>query len=256
MPGGGRTITVCAVAACGQRTRWRAMSGESRRNANRFMLSRYPSSRILCRPRRSRRLSPGSTRRVAARWRGPVVAAAVVLCKPRPGGLDDSKAHPRTPRSARHGVSAARCAWGIGVVDVDDIDRLNIFQATMLAMTLAMHNACAKRWGAIRADVLVGRKPYTRAGRRPEWRWNARPIVGGDALEPCISAASIIAKEYRDRLMREHAQAHPHYGWDKQQGLRHARPSRGAADARADPAASPQLCASGAAADCSKPRTL
>jgi ribonuclease HII len=45
------------------------------------------------------------------------------------------------------------------------------------------------------------------------WRWKARPIVGGDATQPAIAAASIVAKEHRDRIMREHAKAHPQYGW-------------------------------------------
>ena len=66
-------------------------------------------------------------------------------------------------------------------------------------------------------EVLIdGNK--TPAGRVPEWRWAARAIVGGDALEPCISAASILAKEHRDRVMRAHAQVWPHYGWDRNAG--------------------------------------
>jgi len=52
-------------------------------------------------------------------------------------------------------------------------------------------------------------------GRDAEWCWPARAIVGGDALEPCISAASIIAKEHRDRIMQELALAHPGYGWER-----------------------------------------
>jgi len=55
-------------------------------------------------------------------------------------------------------------------------------------------------------------------GRQAEWRWPARPIVGGDAIEPCISAASIIAKEHRDRMMRALAAEHPHYGWERNAG--------------------------------------
>jgi ribonuclease HII len=66
-------------------------------------------------------------------------------------------------------------------------------------------------------EVLVDGN-LTPVGRREEWRWKARAIVGGDAIEPCISAASIIAKEHRDRLMRDLALAHPHYGWERNAG--------------------------------------
>lgn len=55
-------------------------------------------------------------------------------------------------------------------------------------------------------------------GRCDDWRWPARAIVGGDGIEPCISAASIIAKEHRDRLMRELARDHPDYGWERNKG--------------------------------------
>ena len=147
---------------------------------------------------------------------GPVVAAAVVLCKPRPAGLDDSKKLSASRREQIEGSIRARCAWGIGVVDVAEIDRLNIFQATMLAMCEAVGRLCAAL-GRDPCEVLVDGN-LTPAGRREEWRWNARPIVGGDAIEPCISAASIIAKTYRDRLMVEAAQAHPHYGWERNKG--------------------------------------
>jgi ribonuclease HII len=150
---------------------------------------------------------------------GPVVAAAVVLCKPRPAGLDDSKKLPRERRAVLEAAIKRRCRWAVGVVDVEDIDRLNIFGATMLAMTRAAQALCAsiERDGDRVGEVLVDGN-LTPQGRRPEWCWPARAIVGGDALEPCISAASIIAKEHRDRLMREHARAHPHYGWETNVG--------------------------------------
>lgn len=147
---------------------------------------------------------------------GPVVAAAVVLCKPRPAGLDDSKKLSRERRGELEAAIKRRCRWAVGVVEVEDIDRLNIFGATMLAMTLAVAGLC-EQLDEDPCEVLVDGN-LTPHGRRPEWRWNARPIVGGDALEPCISAASIIAKEHRDRLMREHALAHPHYGWETNVG--------------------------------------
>jgi ribonuclease HII len=147
---------------------------------------------------------------------GPVVAAAVVLCRPRPPGLDDSKKLSRDRRAELEAVIKRRCRWAVGVVDVADIDRLNIFGATMAAMTLAVQALCAEL-GAHPDAVLIDGN-LTPAGRDPAWCWPARPIVGGDAIEPCISAASIIAKEHRDRLMRGLAAAHPHYGWERNAG--------------------------------------
>lgn len=147
---------------------------------------------------------------------GPVVASAVLLCKPCPEGLDDSKKLTAKRRGVLEAKIRESCAFGIGVVNVDDIDRLNIFGATMLAMTLAVEQLC----------MVLGREPdevlidgnITPIGRREEWRWAARAIVGGDGIEPCISAASIIAKEYRDRVMCAAAESHPHYGWERNKG--------------------------------------
>jgi ribonuclease HII len=147
---------------------------------------------------------------------GPVVAGAVVLCKPRPSGLDDSKKLSRIRRGELEAVIKRRCTWAVGVVDVEDIDRLNIFGATMLAMTRAVLSLC-EALGEEPGEVLVDGN-LTPHGRRQEWRWKARAVVGGDAIEPCISAASIIAKEHRDRLMRDLALAHPHYGWERNAG--------------------------------------
>ena len=86
----------------------------------------------------------------------------------------------------------------------------------MKAMTLAVAALC-EVLGAEPDEVLVDGK-HTPAGRVAEWRWPARAIVGGDAKEPAISAASIIAKQYRDGLMRDLATAHPHYGWERNAG--------------------------------------
>ena len=147
---------------------------------------------------------------------GPVVAAAVVLCKPCPGGLDDSKRLSATKRSRLEPQIQRRCAWGLAVVGPDDIDRLNIFGATMLAMTLATQR-CVEALGAEPVEVLIDGN-LTPQGRCREWRWPARAIVGGDGKEGCISAASILAKEYRDRLMVQASQSHPHYGWDSNKG--------------------------------------
>ncbi|GGD97704.1 ribonuclease HII [Tsuneonella deserti] len=142
---------------------------------------------------------------------GPVVAAAVALCKPRPAGLDDSKKLTREERERLEERIRRRCAFGIGVVEVDQIDSLNIFHATMLAMTLAVTRLC-EVVGCDPLQVLVDGN-LTPAKRQPAWRWPARAIVGGDESEPCISAASILAKTHRDRIMRQHALDHPQYGW-------------------------------------------
>ena len=149
---------------------------------------------------------------------GPVVAAAVILCKPRPSGLDDSKKLSAARRAVLEEKIKRRCRWAVGVVEPEEIDRLNIFGATMLAMTLAVAALCEK----LAQDEAVGEVlvdgNMTPHGRRTEWCWPTRAIVGGDAIEPCISAASIIAKEHRDRLMREAALVWPHYGWERNAG--------------------------------------
>ncbi len=147
---------------------------------------------------------------------GPVVAGAVVLCKPRPSGLDDSKKLSGKRRAELETTIKRRCRWAVGVVDVEEIDRINIFGATMLAMTRAVAALCAELAEDPHEVLIDGN--MTPDGRTADWRWNARAIVGGDAIEPCISAASIIAKEHRDRLMRDLAQVHPHYGWERNAG--------------------------------------
>ncbi len=151
---------------------------------------------------------------------GPVVAAAVILSKPRPAGLDDSKKLNRNKRAVLEEQIKRRCRWAVGVADVEEIDKLNIFGATMLAMTRAVATLCATLDEVERQfdlEVLVDGN-LTPQGRNPDWCWPARAIVGGDGIEPCISAASIIAKEHRDRLMRAYAELHPHYGWEKNAG--------------------------------------
>ena len=147
---------------------------------------------------------------------GPVVAAAVVLCRPCVAGLDDSKKLTREQRGVLDPRIRRRCAYGVGVVEVDAIDRLNIFHATMLAMTLAVERVVAAL--ACEPDEVLVDGNLTPQGRQPGWRWPARAIVGGDATERCISAASIVAKEHRDRLMRDYHAHHPHYGWATNMG--------------------------------------
>jgi ribonuclease HII len=147
---------------------------------------------------------------------GPVVAAAVVLGRAIPAGLDDSKRLSAKRRAVLDVAIRETCCWAVAVVDPQEIDRVNIFQATMLAMTRAVASLAGAIGGAV-GEVLIDGN-MTPAGRCGDWRWPARAIVGGDGIEPAISAASIIAKEWRDRLMLEAALAHPHYGWERNKG--------------------------------------
>ena len=148
---------------------------------------------------------------------GPVVAAAVTLGPRAPAGLADSKTLSAARRGRLEAAVKEHCLWAVGVVEADEIDRLNILGATMLAMTLAVTSLSEQLQGAGVGMVLIDGN-MTPASRRPEWRWPACAIVRGDASEPCISAASIIAKEHRDRLMRAAAEVHLHYGWERNAG--------------------------------------
>lgn len=146
---------------------------------------------------------------------GPVVAAAVILCEGGIAGLDDSKKLSAKRRAMLEAEILARCAVGIGMASVDEIDQINILQATFLAMTRAVEALCVQ--GQAPAHILVD------GNHLPRWRWPAEAVIGGDALHPCISAASIIAKEYRDRLMMAADQDYPGYGWASNKGYGSAK---------------------------------
>jgi ribonuclease HII len=138
---------------------------------------------------------------------GPVVAAAVILCAGGIAGLDDSKKLSAKRRGELETLILARCTVGIGVASVEEIDAINILQATMLAMTRAVEVL-----GVEPAHVMVD------GNRLPNWRYGAEAVIGGDAIHPCISAASIIAKEHRDRLMIAADRDYPGYGWASNKG--------------------------------------
>ena len=138
---------------------------------------------------------------------GPVVAAAVILCPGGIEGLDDSKKLTAVRRDVLFAKIMAECIVGIGTASVEEIDMLNILWATMLAMERAV-----AALGVDPGEVLVD------GNRCPAWRWPSRAIIGGDAIEPCISAASIIAKVTRDRMMIAADRDHPGYGWASNKG--------------------------------------
>ena len=139
---------------------------------------------------------------------GPVVAAAVILPDAHDIiGLDDSKKLTQKRRAELEGLIVEKTAHAIALCDQREIDEINILQATMLAMTRAVD-------GLPRPPdhVLVD------GNRLPQWSHSAQAVIGGDALHPCISAASILAKEYRDRIMIAAAEEYPEYGWERNKG--------------------------------------
>lgn len=139
---------------------------------------------------------------------GPVVAAAVILDRRRvPHGIDDSKKLDEATRETLYARITRVAGWGVGVVDVEEIDRLNIYHATMLAMHRAV-DALGVEPGMVLVD----------GNALPKWHYPARAIVSGDALSRSIAAASIIAKVTRDRIMHQHHETWPGYGWRQNKG--------------------------------------
>jgi ribonuclease HII len=139
---------------------------------------------------------------------GPVVAAAVILERDKfPRGIDDSKKLPLEQREALY-ERITRCAsWGVGMASVEEIDRINIYWARMLAMTRAV-----EALGVEPAWVLVD------GNACPRWQRPSRAIVNGDSKCRSIAAASIIAKVTRDRMMADLAAQYPGYGWETNRG--------------------------------------
>ncbi len=140
---------------------------------------------------------------------GPVIAAAVILDPERPiEGLKDSKKLSEKRREQLAEVIREHAlAWAIGRAEVDEIDRLNILQASLLAMRRAVEGL------PLRAEhALVD------GNRCPELPCSVEAIVGGDNTVPVISAASILAKVVRDREMVELDQIYPGYGLAKHKG--------------------------------------
>jgi ribonuclease HII len=139
---------------------------------------------------------------------GPVVAAAVVLDRTRfPRGIDDSKALPARDREAICARLHKVARVGVGLATVEEIDRINIYWARMLAMSRAV-----EALGFEPAMILVD------GNRCPRWERPSKAIVDGDAKCRSIAAASIVAKVTRDRIMIDYARDHPGYGWENNKG--------------------------------------
>jgi ribonuclease HII len=163
---------------------------------------------------------------------GPVVAAAVILDprRPIPGLRDSKQLRPAARERLAQRIRGEALAVAVAQIDAPEIDRINILQATLEAMYCAL---CALGSPGVGAPGTLGalgalggagasrlRAPVrvmidgNCAPRRPDWLEGGvmETVVGGDALVPAISAASIIAKTHRDALMRGLDRLHPGYG--------------------------------------------
>ncbi|MCC6296459.1 MAG: ribonuclease HII [Pseudomonadales bacterium] len=140
---------------------------------------------------------------------GDVLAAAVMLDPRQPiAGLADSKRLGAARRERLYAEITTRCvAWAVGRATVAEIDRLNILQACLLAM----HRAVAAL-AEVPELVLVD------GNRLPNWSYQARAVVGGDATIACISAAAIVAKVTRDRELGALDADFPGYGFARHKG--------------------------------------
>lgn len=140
---------------------------------------------------------------------GPVVAAAVILDELKPiRGLNDSKALTAPARERLYvEIHAKALCFCIAQASVEEIDALNILQATMLAMRRAVEGL-----------RLRPNKVLVDGNRLPTLKIAAEAIVKGDAKVQAISAASILAKVHRDRLCQELHRLHPQYGFDGHKG--------------------------------------
>ena len=140
---------------------------------------------------------------------GPVVAAAVILPRRfRVARMADSKQLTPKRRSEVYEIICRKAVGvGIGIIDPCEIDRINIFQAALAAMAVAVENLNPRP-----LYLLIDGKFPIYCDLPQE------PIVKGDTLSISIAAASIVAKVTRDRLMEQYHDLYPHYGFDRHKG--------------------------------------
>lgn len=150
-------------------------------------------------------------------WAGPVVACACVITKESkiPESVTDSKKLTDKKRQVISKTLVEEVPYALGIVEAQQIDELNILQATFVAMKNAVENL-ANKLGINNDEYFVlvdGNKiPPFEAFK------NAEAIIKGDSISLTIAASSIIAKVYRDNLMADYAIQHPYYAWEKNAG--------------------------------------
>jgi ribonuclease HII len=140
---------------------------------------------------------------------GPVVSAAVILPKVLPitGVIDSKKLSAKNRLRLYEEIYSHAVSVGIGIVDSAEIDRINILQASLLAMSIAVENLKP------RPEYLLIDGPFQISTPLPQ-----KPIAKGDTLSVSIAAASIVAKVTRDRLMERYDEYYPQFGFSRHKG--------------------------------------
>ena len=140
---------------------------------------------------------------------GPVVSAAVILppAFSVTGVIDSKKLSARRRAQLYHEIYTQAVSVGIGIVDAVEIDRINILQASLLAMSMATNNLRPQ------PQCLLIDGPFRIPSRLPK-----KPITRGDTLSVSIAAASIVAKVTRDRLMESYSAYYPQFGFSRHKG--------------------------------------
>lgn len=142
---------------------------------------------------------------------GEVYACALVFHADPPEGVRDSKTLSEAARVRLNAEIRLRAHVSIGIASIEEIDRINILQATMLAMARAFHGLeCLEHVTTVLVDGNRAPRLTTRA--------EVRTVIKGDASEMSIAAASIVAKVARDQAMAELHTRHPHYDWISNKG--------------------------------------
>ncbi len=149
-------------------------------------------------------------------WAGPVMAACV--CWPNldiPDYLqtalnDSKKLSPKKREELYPLILNSNALIGVGQASVEEIDELNILQATFLAMKRALLQVESQ---GFKIDYCL-----VDGNRMPPWDWPTSTVIGGDGKSLSIAAASVVAKVIRDNLMKELAEQYPFYGWEKNAG--------------------------------------
>jgi len=154
---------------------------------------------------------------------GPVSAGAVILPEDFPiQFLNDSKKLSEKKREAAESLIKEKACWGIGLVDHKEIDRINILEASMLAMKLAFDELYKKlpQWCDKQGIDFSSIKIFgiTDGTKCPAVSFECRCEAKADGKYPCVMAASILAKTCRDRLMLEMDKLYPEYGYARHKG--------------------------------------